>query len=229
MLRRLNYDSLQFLALLLPFLPLMAAQTTSEDCRVPADPDISGLGVRLGLYFQLASNIVLSTCRPSESLDSPLPTELFFTGFFIAVICSVSTGTFPPSAQIGCTWYPVVLWAVMSLDWTGFKTNVGTRAAAAACLIVASLCLNVWFWWSEVFVESEAQCMNPRVFFFYNWNARGGIWYVFRTFTIMSLVIQVGGFPGINLPKRLKTYRRFRHWKWRILWDTEQGERPTSA
>ena len=73
----------------------MAAQTTPEDCRVPADPDISGLGVRLGLYFQLASNIVLSTCRPSESLDSLLPTELFFTGSFIAVICSVTTGHLP--------------------------------------------------------------------------------------------------------------------------------------
>lgn len=173
MVRRLY--SLQSLALLLPLFPLVATQTTPEDCRVPADPDISGLGVRLDLYFQLASNIVLSTCRPSESLDSLLPTELFFTGFFIAVICSVSTGNFPPGAQISCTWYPVVLWAVMSLDWTGFKNNVGTRAAAAASLILASLCLNVWFWWSEVFAESEMQCMNPRVFLFYNWNARGGI------------------------------------------------------
>jgi hypothetical protein len=43
------------------------------------------------------------------------------------------------------------------------------------------------------------------------------------------LVIQVGWFPGTNLPQRLKTYRRVRHWRWRILWDTEQGERPASA
>jgi len=39
----------------------------------------------------------------------------------------------------------------MSLDWTGFKDNVGTRAAAASALILASLCLNVWFWWKDLF------------------------------------------------------------------------------
>jgi len=185
----------------------IAAAQTSEDCRIPADPDISGLGVRLGLYFQLPSNIVLSVARPDEARDSLLPTELFFTGFLIAVVCSVAGGDYAPGAQISCTWYPVVLWAVMSLDWTGFKDNVGTRAAAASALILASLCLNVWFWWKDLFEFKPDQCMAPRVFFFYNFSAYGGIRYLFRTFTLSSLIAQVTTFPGINLHRRLKALR----------------------
>lgn len=177
--------------LLLPILVLTATVTaqTAEDCQVPADPDISGLGVRLGLYFQLTSNIVLSVARPDEARDSLLPTELFFTGFFIAVICSVASGEYPPGAQISCTWYPVVLWAVLLLDWNGFRDNVGTRAVAASALILASLCLNVWFWWKDLYEFNPDQCMAPRVFFFYNCSAHSGIRYLFRAFTLPSIIV----------------------------------------
>ena len=53
----------------LPYLLLLAypALGQSEDnCRVPADPDILGLGVRLGLYFQIFSNLLIGVVRPEE-------------------------------------------------------------------------------------------------------------------------------------------------------------------
>jgi hypothetical protein len=218
---RLNFN--QLLILILALVVVAVSAQATQDCRVPADPDISGLGVRLGLYFQLASNIVLSVARPDEAKDSLLPTELFFTGFFIAVVCSVASGEYAPGAQISCTWYPVVLWAVMSLDWNGFKDNVGTRAMAASGLILASLCLNIWFWFKDLFEFNPDQCMAPRVFFLYNFSAYGHIRNLFRVFTITSTLMQVATFPGVNLPLRLRNLRN------RKSKDLEHSLPPSSA
>src|ERR1700755_1643983 len=84
--------SIHHLLLLLAFLVQFAV---ADDCRVPADPDVLGLGVRLGLYFQTASAVLISLVRPEEAKGSWLPTALFFSAFFIAVLYSVAHNLFP--------------------------------------------------------------------------------------------------------------------------------------
>ena len=47
-----------------------------------------------------------------------------------------------------------------------------------------SLSLNAWFWMKGLDSRSENQCMEPRVFFFYNFGAYGNIRTLFKVFSL---------------------------------------------
>src|SRR5271170_815207 len=169
----------------IPFIVPVSGDTT-EDCRVPADPDILGLGVRLGLYFQLSSTWILQLVRREEAVDTFLPTSFFFVSFFIAVVFSTAKGDFSaPGALIASTWYPILFYvSLFAVDFRGLnKKRLGTRYAFAFTLWSATGGYNVWFWYKGLDQGNQAQCMNPRVFFFANLDAKGGVSVVFKLLT----------------------------------------------
>ena len=105
-------------------LELVNASAADESCLVPADPDILGLGVRLGLYFQMRSILLMALVRPKEAADAFLPTAFFFASFLFAVLYSIIRNEFPPSAMINCTWYLIfVLGALIHPDFSGYSTS----------------------------------------------------------------------------------------------------------
>lgn len=173
-------------------LPQVVATNNTESCRIQADPDILGLGVRLGLYFQIAANILLQVVRAEEVADSFLVTAIFFTGFLTAAIYSAAGGNFAPSATIACTWYPVLLLCGLNplfYSLTGMKATHGAlRILLAFVLFLLSLALNSWFWVTGLYTYHPDQCMEPRVFFFANVSAYGGIRYFFRFFSFFLVV-----------------------------------------
>jgi hypothetical protein len=148
---------------------------TEIDCRVPADPDTLGLGVRLGLYFQISSVLLLQLVRVDEALDSFLATALFFISFLFAVIYSAAKDEFPPGSVIACTWYPLLMW--IALGPQDFRSYSGNRRkprlVMLMILLVAASSLNVWFWFKGLDAYHPDQCMAPRVFFFTNLSAYG--------------------------------------------------------
>jgi len=182
--------SISILALLCAF-PPVAGQTT-PDCLVPADPDIYGLGVRLGLYFQILSNILLAFTHPDEAADSLLPTQLFFVGFFSAVVYSAAVNDYAPGGQIACTWFPVlVLPSIVFFNWRRVSKSLqlGMRIIFTALILLASLTFNIWFWFKGIYAANSDQCIEPRVFFFANLPATGRVGTLFRIVTIAATVV----------------------------------------
>lgn len=182
--------SISILALLCAF-PPVAGQTTS-DCLVPADPDIYGLGVRLGLYFQILSNILLAFTHPDEAAESLLPTQLFFVSFFSAVVYSAAVNDYPPGGQIACTWFPILLLpSIMFFNWRRLSETLqlGMRIIFTALILLASLTFNIWFWFKGIYAANSHQCIEPRVFFFANLPATGRVGTLFRIFTIAAPIV----------------------------------------
>lgn len=181
---------LSFGILLLSLACLINAQSTNTQCRVPADPDTLGLGVRLGLYFQTISNIIISVVRHEEVEDSFLTTIFFFTSFIAAVIFSVAFNNFAPGAIIACTWYPLLL--ASGLFYFEFRgkgdPKVWSRSMLPLCIFLSSLCVNIWFWFKGVNVEHPDQCMEPRVFLFANLPARGNVKILFAIVSVLMIV-----------------------------------------
>jgi hypothetical protein len=78
------------------FLILRAAEANTQECRIPADPDILGLGVRLGLYFQLAANGIIVALRPEDGVASLKVSNMLFTGLYVSIIHSTLKNDLPP-------------------------------------------------------------------------------------------------------------------------------------
>jgi len=176
---------------------LTAAQSTNStgECHVPADPDILGLGVRLGLYFQLVSTFLLTLPREKEARDTLVSSEFFFSGFIVAVIYSVVTQSLPPGAIIACTWYPILLWvALFYSEQKDPETHPGGRFLWAFVVWFASGGLNIWFWFWGVYTVHEGQCQEPRVFLFANLSALGWTRIFFAFWSVLFLVFFVSSF-----------------------------------
>lgn len=61
-----------------------SAVGNTTTCQVYGDTDIIGLGVRLGLYLQLLSNIVVVYKSKREGVASIMLTNIFMTAVFVA-------------------------------------------------------------------------------------------------------------------------------------------------
>lgn len=66
--------------------PISSLAPTPSPCHVYGDPDIIGLGVRLGLYLQVISNLVIVYNSPKEGAASIVVTNIFMTAVLAAII-----------------------------------------------------------------------------------------------------------------------------------------------
>jgi len=186
--------TIPFLAVALFTSTITGQSTNDTECRVQADPDTLGIGVRLGLYFQLFSTLFVALSRHNEARDAFVPTVFFFTGFIIAVLYSIATQSLPPGAIIACTWYPILLWvALFCVDFSSdTEIHAGGRFFWAIVLWGVTGVLNIWFWFHGVHLKHEGQCMEPRVFLFANLGALGSV----RIFFAFCSVLFVAGLLG---------------------------------
>ena len=53
---------------------------------------------------------------------------------------------------------------------------------------LASGVLNIWFWFKGLDIAHADQCMDPRVFFFANLDAKGGVRVLFRILTLLFVI-----------------------------------------
>lgn len=171
----------------------MTFETNPTECLVPGDPDVIGLGFRLGFYFQLLSTLLLGIVRPEEAADSFIPNLFFIIGLVCAAIYSSSRLNYPPGAVIACTWYPVLAYvALLPLFYRHLPTKLPWyRVMMYPAVVIATCCFAIWFWYSGLDAVHSAQCMEPRVFLFYNLSAKGPVRIVFRVFTVLSLMIAI--------------------------------------
>lgn len=175
------------------FLRRMVIQANSSECLVPGDPDVIGLGFRLGFYFQLLSTLLLGIVRPEEAADAFIPNLFFIIGLICAAIYSSARLNYPPGSVIACTWYPVLAYvALLPLFYSHLPAKLPWyRVMMYPAVVIATCCFAIWFWFSGLDAVHPSQCMDPRVFLFYNLDAKGRVRIVFKISTILSLIIAI--------------------------------------
>jgi hypothetical protein len=183
-----------FLLLSTFLLKVVWAQNMTKDseCLVPGDPDVLGLGIRLGFYFQLSSNLILGTIRPDEAANAFLPNVFFVISLVCAAIYSSAKHNFPPGSIIACTWYPVLAYvALIPFLFRRLPNKLFPQVMLCAAVIMATSCLAVWFWYRGLDEEHQDQCMEPRVFLVVNCSAVGNIRTVFKVATPLLVVLSI--------------------------------------
>jgi hypothetical protein len=166
--------------------------TNDSECQVAGDPDVLGLGVRLGFYFQLSSNLVLGTIRPEDAANAFLPNVFFVISLVCAAIYSSAKQNFPPGSIIACTWYPVLAYvALIPFLFRRLPGNLFPQVMLCAGVIMATSCFAVWFWYRGLDEVHPDQCMEPRVFLVVNCSALGNIRTVFKVATPLLVVLSI--------------------------------------
>lgn len=173
-----------------------AQNSTTSGCLIPGDADLFGVGIRIGLYFQIFSNFVIALVHPREAYDTFLPNLFFFVGILIALIYIAAQNSSPPGALIACTWFPPMMFTAFAPAMTAIGENskrlyMMFRLLAYHIVVLSYLCINMWFWFKEVDAVDAQQCMAPRVFFFGNLSAYSGVRILFRLLSVLGAVITV--------------------------------------
>lgn len=177
----------------------VTAQSAPAACQVPGDPDILGLGIRLGLYFQFASNLFIGIVRPQEGLSSLLVSSMLACGIFVATIYSLVQNNIPPGAFITTQWFllldcQVILPILYNIERVDLEERMSFWTLSFILFrAIAWNGLNTWFWFRGLYIPNPQQCMEPRVWFYANFGAYGNIRKAFKAFTILSCVYLAWG------------------------------------
>jgi hypothetical protein len=152
-----------------------AFASPTDDCLIPADPDILGLGVRLGIYLRTASNIFLGLARPDEASGSLPTTNIFMTGIFVAVLHSMANDGYTAGSMIcmlSLLVFDLLLLGPTLLIAVAHSKKVLTvsyiTVGITICRWIAFTGFNTWFWFHGLSVQNDAQCQEARLFFFTN-------------------------------------------------------------
>lgn len=180
-----------------------------SDCRVYGDTDIIGLGVRLGLYFQLLSNIIVVYKNTREGIASIMLTNIFMTAVFVAIVFSVAHGSATPSELIVFMWYAILegcpLFAIAAVLGAIPKTEYGDISfwtlGTIVMRLVAFNAFYLWFWFHGLTVPNALQCnMEPRVFLFANLGAYGNVRTALKVFSVLFGIIPAAAILFLSLP-----------------------------
>jgi hypothetical protein len=167
---------------------------SSLDCRIPGDPDILGLGVRLGLYFQFFGNLLIGIIRPREGVSSLAVSNVLLAGMFVAVIYSFTVNNLPASSFLTTQWFLLLdAQLLVPVLIMGERVDMEDRLSFWSLSFflfrwIAWNALNLWFWFKGLDIHNEAQCMEPRAFLFANLGAYGNVRTAFKVFTAMAMV-----------------------------------------
>ena len=184
--------------------------TRSELCSIEGNPDLYGLGIRLGIYFQLTSTSLASRLLPEETLSTWDTNSIFLLAVFAAVSKSTVSGSihyveayimlqlmfaflicaFPKG--IGSLTISVVRGAILGFsqkDRELLKANPGLSILGnqwRQALAAAVACYNVWFW----FRFKPSRGCETYIFLFARVSVSGGQDF-YRASAVLYLTYQV--------------------------------------
>jgi hypothetical protein len=184
-----------------------------EECPLGGNTDLYGLGVRLGIYFQLFATIIANHGL-AVALQSAVDTNMIFLlAIFVAIIKSTAESQLATiEAFILLQIMLAFLLSVVKIDglrWIFLAINTVAshkkHDLAEAhfkvstfgmywrqCIGTATVAYYVWFWSTGGSNLEGANPCNFQVFFFRRWNGFGRIHYFFRAagFLFILLTIQ---------------------------------------
>ena len=146
----------------------LTQQAAGQNCVVPADPDLLGLGVRLGFYLQFTSNVLLLKRCPEEAVGSIVLSSMFMSGFFVALLYSITHNSLPPGAII-----PTANFLFLDVSMAipiSFIADTSNRSGISFWTIVVFVLrwsafngFLVWFWYRGINSHNPNQCKEPRI------------------------------------------------------------------
>lgn len=197
------------------------ARAVIEECAIDGNPDLYGLGIRIGFYCQLIATCFANTFIPSETRGVQTINLWFQLGLFVSLIFQVTRGGFYAVES-----YLVVILlsglfsTTFSYMFICFAIAGGHRkemfSFAAVITIVVALFLlsglyiySAWFWWRGIDRMLVTSCVTYGFFLskvnMFNWfrtlNKVFNIWMMFAFFVvIISIVVgavmsYIGGLP----------------------------------
>ncbi|KAI1395246.1 hypothetical protein F4819DRAFT_202782 [Hypoxylon fuscum] len=156
----------------------MMADNNPDNCPIAGNPDLYGLGIRLGLYLQF---LALVLARPSVKLAfkaiNSSTIAFILANFIVLVRQSASRTIFAPEAYL--LFFLLVPQLVLNIVGTNLWGGaIDTRGAIAVLLWGAFCYYFSWFWWLGLDLLPLSGCDDEYGFFFTRVSLRG--W--FRTF-----------------------------------------------
>ena len=186
------------------------ALTRQNLCPIQGNPDLYGLGIRLGIYFQLTSTSLTSRLLPDETLGTWDTNSIFLLAVFAAVSKSTISGVIQYAeayvmlqlmfAFLICA-FPKGLGALVSSTLRGItlgfsqkdkellKANLGLSILGnqwRQALAAAVACYNVWFWFR---FEPSGDC-EAYIFLFARVSASSEAQGFYRAFAVLYLTYQ---------------------------------------
>ena len=184
--------------------------TRPNICPIEGNPDLYGLGIRLGIYFQLISTSLTSRLLPEEMLGTWDTNSIFLLAIFAAVSKSTISGAIQYAeayvmlqlmfAFLICA-FPKGSGALVSSILRGItlgfsqkdkellKANLGLSVLGnqwRQALVAAVACYNVWFWFR---FEPTGDC-EAYIFLFARVSASSEAQGFYRAFAVLYLTYQ---------------------------------------
>ena len=179
-------------------------------CPVEGNPDLYGLGIRLGIYFQLISTSLTNRLLPEETLSAWDTNSMFLLAVFAAVSKSTVNGTIQyveayvmlqlMFAFLICT-FPKGIISLMRSTLRGMTVGFSQRdrellkayqrssflgAQWRSALAAAVACYNLWFWFR---FERSSSC-EVYIFLFTRVASSSGGQDFYRVFAVLYLMAQ---------------------------------------
>lgn len=156
-------------------------------CPIEGNPDLYGLGIRLGIYFQMIT-VQISAMMSQALRDDDYLGEATIV-FIISVGSVLVSELYKGKEGIQAVEAAPIL--ALLIAQVGSCRIVATRSIIPTVIYSVELCgligLNVWYWWYGMDTLGRA-CPDDKAFFF----AKVSLWGWFRTlnkvFTVFSAI-----------------------------------------
>lgn len=166
----------------------LAVLATREEppCLLKGDPDLYGLGIRVGIYIQTLAVQISALLSMALRQDDYLGEGVII---FILAVGSVLVKQIVEHKIVAVEAAPMI---VLLLSQVGVCRSVGKMGVVLGFIYAVEFCgltaLFIWFWWHGMDVLGHSPCPDDKAFFF----AKVSLWGWFRT---MNKVFAV--FSGI--------------------------------
>ena len=164
---------------------------------------------------------------------------MFMSGFFVALLYSVTHNSLPPGAIIPTLPFLLLdIWLAIPIYMvTNTRTEIRTRISFWTLVVFAARWMafngfSTWFWFKGINTPNSGQCKEPRAFFFANIGAYtrwfsifGKIGYIcgifISAFLVYKLVVKF--LERISMGDDIEFDER---WAWSQQHNVEEGQNP---
>ncbi|EGR51756.1 uncharacterized protein TRIREDRAFT_103822 [Trichoderma reesei QM6a] len=161
--------------------------STTLTCPVTGNPDLYGLGIRLGIYFQMISvqisGLASIVMQSEDSLSQGVIIFVLATGIVLARLLRAAADI--QAVEV----FPIL---TLLLAQVGVCRVAGRNGQTTAHIYVfevaALIALFAWFWWHGMDTLPR-KCHDDKAFFF----AKVSIWHWFRTLNKVGSVFAIIG------------------------------------
>src|SRR5204863_8188 len=140
------------------------------------NPDLYGLGIRVGVYLQWFSTWLSISFEPESAQETHDVSSIFVFAIIIAIIQAAASGGIRPVEA-----FIMIQICFGSLSWSGVLWRTIIAGMVASC--------NLWLWYSGLQTLPSGESCDAFVFMFLRQKLRGSMVVFLRAMGIMYAVV----------------------------------------